>query len=172
MQYEIATGGLALSKNGSRLKLLMQGEPVPEGMLSDEEIRSLLEDGRIRPLREARAGEMPAMPPRRGKWSVSPSQCAGKDLEALLLMVLAVDPEYDVSSLPDEATAVRQLTADWHPTFDEEVAQATDRTAPRLMPDARVRRGSEKEMSPEAAQTLERARLRAEAEAAEKGVRE
>jgi hypothetical protein len=150
-----------------------QGEIVPEGMLSPDQIAGLLEQGVIEPITTERETKM-AESARRGKWSIDPAALAGKTLEDLIVMVVEIDPDYAIEGISSVSEAVTQLTADWHPAFREELARSSDKSRPAPLKTTTVKRedgkvisvegakdAGEPPMSDKAAAALERARERA-----------
>jgi len=144
VQYKVARGVLRMPRKtptvgtptrafNNSADYIKQGEVVPEGMLSPEEIASLLSGGIIEELTVA-PGQSAAVPVKsRGKWGVDPVTLVGKNLEELLIVVMQIDETFDVNELKTEADAVRHLTQHWDPAFREEIARSTDRSRPEQM---------------------------------------
>ncbi len=179
VQYKVARGVIRLPRDPKSTRkfrtqadFIKQGELIPEGLLGLNEIESLLSKGIIEPLSaealQAAAGRIPKT---RGKWGVDPVALAGKTLEDLLVMILEIDPDYDVSAFLTEADAVRHLTQDWDPAFREEVARSTDRNRPEQLRSNGVKDAGQRPMSDAAEKALARAKSRAQAqtEAAQPG---
>lgn len=177
--YRLARGTIKLprdNKSGRTFTtsgdFIKQGEMIPEGVLSDEQIKSFLATGRIELMAPAEVKQAAGMPKTRGKWGVDPTALIGKSMEELLVMVLEIDPEFDVTVIETEVDAVRQLTSDWDPAFREEIARSTDRSRPEQMKlkvshDGNEVRGARdagsRPMSPGAERALENAKQRAQA---------
>jgi len=153
-----------------------QGEIVPEGMLTPEQVASLLEQGVIEPITSVRESAIAAAA-KRGKWSVDPGSIVGKTLEDLLVMIVEIDPDYSVERISSLSDAATQLTADWHPAFREDLALASDKSRPAPLRTTSVRREDGKvisvegtkdagspDLSANARAALERARERAQAQ--------
>jgi hypothetical protein len=142
-QYEVSRGSLKFPSPKSRTKtavprpkFLAQGEIVPDGMLSDEEIESLLADGRIKELRGRKASKaLIQRKQKKGKWACDPKSLVGKDMEALLMLVLGIDEDFDVSTIKSKAQAIKQLTKDWDVEFSDPIAKSYDSNTPGLTPD-------------------------------------
>ena len=174
--YRVVRGSIKLPRDPKATRtfttqgdFLKQGDVIPEGVLSPEQLRSFLKDGRIEILRPAEAEAVKGRPKTRGRWSVDPSALAGKNLEDLLVMVLEIDPDFDVSEMTTEADAVRQLTENWDPAFRDTLTRATDKSRPEQLKlkttgnEVRVgmRDAGERPMSDAAQRALERARAKA-----------
>lgn len=170
-QYEVARGSIKLpfpktaSKTAApRAQFIKQGDIIPEGVLSAEEIDSLLRDKRIQPLKGSVAKKASkARTQRRGPWSADPATLEGKSLEDLLVLVLGIDEDFNVEKLTTVEKAVAQLTKDWDPAFADDVAKAYDRSGPILGEGGAQQTGEPRELSDKAKAVLERARARAAA---------
>ena len=179
--YRIARGSIKLprdAKSGRTFTpsgdFIKQGDMIPDGLFSPDQIKALLSEGRIETMQPAEAKQAARMPKTRGKWGVDPTALVGKSLEDLLVMVLEIDPDFDVADLTSETEAVRQLTTDWDPAFREEVTRSTDRSRPEQLrlttsKDGREVRAThdadERPMSDAAQKALARAKERAQAKA-------
>lgn len=174
-QYEVVRGAVKVPfpKGGSKLTggkpvFIMQGEIIPDDMLSTEEAKSLLADGRIVKLRpSSQARPAAAVTAKRGKWAVDPETLAGKELEELAMLVLGIDEDFDVTKLKTKALAIKQLTKDWDPTFADAVAKSYDKNSPGVQSAQGVQSSdSTQPASEKAAQALQRARAKAEGQQA------
>lgn len=165
VEYRVVSGALHLPRvpNTRGQKLIMQGEVVPSGVFSEEDIARWLKDGRIKQAAEAAPALERASNRHQGKWCVDPATLAGKNMEDLLLMVLEIDPEYDTEPLADEASVVRLLTRDWDPLFVPGVASAKDRSAVVAMTPNGVKGLGTKPMSEVAQAAMAAARAKARA---------
>lgn len=138
--YRVAQGCVKVPRDpkskrtfSTRADFLVQGDIVPEGVLSAEDIASLLAAGKIEPLIVQRPEEARGLPQRAGKWSVDPVALVGKSFEDLLIMVQEIDEDFDVTLLQDAGQAVRQLTQDWNPAFRDQIAKASDKSRPERL---------------------------------------
>lgn len=183
VQYRVARGVLRKPRKtlpnpkavalSNSCDYIQQGELIPEGMLDEVSIQSLLSEGRIEVLAPLAAGLAAKVPAQQGKWGVDPVALVGKNLEELLIIVMEIDENFDVSTLTTEAQAIRQLTADWNPAFREEIARTTDRSRPEQMRmessrDGRVVKGNvhdagNRPLSGDAEKALANAKARAQA---------
>jgi len=181
-QYEVAFGALKVpapegkAKRYSKAEFVRQGEEIPEGTFTDEDMERFLKGGRIRAVRGSQSARRSA--PRkqqRGKWSVNPESLRNKSLTELRQMVVAIDPKFKVKSLRNKQEAIEQLTQDFDKVFEEPVApHATDKTMPgvSLVSDETEgrrsglgARGQDRGLSPRAAANLERAKEQAQSDA-------
>lgn len=137
--YKVVRGSIKLprprgAKFISRSQFINQGELIPDGIFSDADIQSWLQDGRIEPISDMDSPLVEnARVEHRGKWTVDPSVIAGKSMETLLLMVLEIEPDYDTDSLESEGDVARLLTSDWKPSYASTVPAANDRSRPKAM---------------------------------------
>lgn len=169
--YEVARGSLKMVYppggtpiSAPKAEFITQGELVPEGLLSEEEIKSLLEDGRITKVRNhAHAKVAPALKQKRGKWSVDPETLAGKNMEELTMLILGIDEDFDVGSIKSKAGAIEQLTKDWDAIFASQIAKAYDINTPGLSVDGVKNIVNEADPSAKVRSTLERAKAKAQA---------
>lgn len=136
--YRLARGTIKLPRDPKRTfttsgDFIKQGDMIPSGVLSPEQVKSMLSDGRIECMQPAEAALAVREPKYRGKWGVDPTALVGKSLEDLLVMVQEIDEDFDVTTLANEVDAVRQLTMDWDPAFRETIARASDRSRPERL---------------------------------------
>lgn len=184
-QYRVANGSLRkprvkgqVPKVRRAVDYIGQGELVPDGMLTQEEIEKLLETGVIEALPTGGpAGAAAPTYAARGKWSVDPSALVSKTLEDLCVMILEIDPNYDVAGL-DSIQAATILTADWHPAFRETLATSSDKSRPaplsmtskqnakgKVVEQRGAKDAGSRPMSEDASATLEALRARAQEKA-------
>lgn len=175
MDYEVVRGSIKVpyvaepGEKSRRMntspRYLRPGEMLPEGMFTEEDIESLEKSGIIKASAQSKSSPRPRRLQRRGKWSVNPDTLAGKDQEALLLMVLEIDPEFDTDKLKTKEQTIAQLTKDFDMEFDVPVATATDKTRPGFRgtehaPENGVKDLGDTPMTPKAREALERSRAR------------
>jgi len=153
-------------KHVTRNDFVQQNDILPENVFSQADIDRLLSDGRIAPTGTLQQVQMSNGVRVRGKWVVDPVTLLGENLEALLIRVVEIDPDFDTNLLATEADAVRQLTRDWDPRFAEQLSVASDRTGVVPLTPNGVKDAGGREMSQSSHQALERARARAGADAA------
>jgi len=174
-QYEVARGSLKVPfpKGGTAISaprgtFIGQGEVVPEGMLSEVEVQSLLEDGRITKVRTA-PGTKVAAPrkQKRGKWSVDPETLAGKNMEELTMLILGIDEDFDVGSIKSKAGAIEQLTKHWDPAFADQISKSYDTNTPGLNADGVKASFNENDPGSKARALLEKAKAKAAQQDAE-----
>lgn len=181
-QYKVARGTIRKPRqDGRRIRtaadFVGQGEIVPEGMLTPDQIASMLEQGLIEPISTQREAAV-AEAAKRGKWSVDPGSIAGKTLEDLMVMIVEIDPGYPVENITTISEAATQLTADWHPAFRDDLAVSSDKSRPAPLRSTQVKREDGKvievrgakdagspEMGARSQEALDRLRERAKAPA-------
>lgn len=168
-QYKVAKGVLKRPRSltGPRkvptaADFIGQGELIPDGMLTSDAIADLLQHGLIEKVSVVQATTPGALPPRRGKWSVDPAVLVSKTLDELVIMVLEIDPDFDVAQITDAQFAVTQLTADWHPSFRDTLTRSTDRSRPEAMRSSGTKDAGSKPLSEAAAKALASAKERAQ----------
>lgn len=173
MEYVVARGSIKLPSKlpeGAkrtavpRPKFVMQDQIIPEGTISEDEIEALLADGRIVPLRQGSAKAQQNAAARRqkgGKWAVDPATLKGKDSEELGMLILGIDPDFDLSKTKTEKEMVAQLTMDWDPTFQDPIARGFDTNTPGLTSEG-VKSGEVGHLSEKAQSNLDRAKAKAE----------
>jgi hypothetical protein len=169
--------GTPRNKRNKAITYWQPGDIIPPGALTQDDLDSLLENNLIREVtRRLTTKERESLRVKRvqrgGIWSLNPETLEGKDLDELLLIVLERDPNFDTDTLKTEEAAIKQLTRDWQPEFDEELSHGSDRTVPQLPRAHDVERGPISEgksrpMSAKARAALERAQRRAQPTAGE-----
>lgn len=169
--YRLVKGTLRVPRQGNRsfdtsADTIKQGDVIPAGMLSREEVDSFLESGRIEEVPQSIVDSGQAPVRSRGVWSVDPKTLSGKSMEDLTVMVLEIDPSFDLRLLTNEQAAVAQLTKEWDPAYREDIAKSSDRSRPeRLRHDGTKDKGVVP-MSDSATQALESAKARAQGDQA------
>jgi len=172
-QYEVARGSIKVpfpktaSKTAApRPQFFRQGDLLPDGALSEEEISSLLADKRIAVVRGSQKGtKIERRTQQRGPWSVDPESLEGKNSEELGMLILGIDPDFDLRKIKTDEDAVKQLTKDWDPAFADDIAKAYDKGNPALTEDGAKRvEGSGHELSAKAKATLSKAKARAKSQ--------
>lgn len=141
--YRIIRGSIKLSRatTGVHVQVkgdfLMQGDLLPVDMFSAKEIQSWLVGGRIELAGESTEVASEAVEQQRVRASnpfrADPSTLVGKSLEDLLMMVLEIQEDYDMSNLETEVDAVRLLTSGWDPKYTQTVAPVSDRSRPEAL---------------------------------------
>lgn len=178
-QYRVVRGCIRKPRGGDKRQFVgrndffQQGDLLPAGVFGSDDIESWLADGRIarvnvEPAVAAQAG---AAIEARGKWTVDPATLVGKGMDALLLMVAEIDPEFDTDQLASEADAVRLLTSNWNPVFAQVVPPANDRSKPEVInlshleqtEDGSATRSTMRPLSEAGQDALARARAKAQA---------
>lgn len=183
-QYVVKRGVLKMPRAaGSKDKqfsvsvdMVRQGELLPEGVFTKDDIAGWLRDGRIAVLGAVDGPAASAvLPQRKSKWCVDPVSLVRKDMETLMAMILEIDEDYDFAGIKSEEDAIRQLSQDWNPAFAAPVAVATDKTDPALQrltgrtreAGSGLKDAGSPELSREASKVLDQARLQAQAAEAE-----
>lgn len=95
---------------------LMPGDAIPEGMISDRELRGMVASGTVREIATpdaARAAQKNAQK-HLSKWNVDPATLGNYTLEDMMVMVQEIDPQYPLDGLTDQA-ARDLLTKDFDP---------------------------------------------------------
>jgi len=145
--YRVKTGTIWLPDT----RQLPEGCVVPEGAIDETELAGLIKAGIVeevaldnpsgtaaprgpapgKPIRSAPPLDNteveipePSPVPVKGKWNVDPALLEGKDLQDLLIMVMEIDPKWDLSTLDEEAARFL-LSKDFVPVFQEPVPEAT-----------------------------------------------
>ena len=128
--YQVAIGSIQIpsTKRASFTgHFLRPGDAIPEDMISDKELASLLSAGIICviPDGEEDLAEQVASKHLASQWVLSPEQLVSKGLEDLLCMIVEIDPLYDIGDM-DEESARALLSRDHEPEFDSDPAKAID----------------------------------------------
>lgn len=110
------------------------GRPIPDGLLDQATTRRLIGEGLLVPLPQELADSVPAPAAYKGPWSLKLELLRGKSHEDLLELVLGIDPNFDISTLPDVASCLAQLTKDYAPEFSETVQPVVDSKRPKGNP--------------------------------------
>jgi len=176
--YRVIRGAIRLPRGKttgftmSRRDMVMQGELLPPGIFPEADIKSWLSEGRIALAGVSVEAAQAAVEARAANpFRVDPSTLVGKTMEDLLIMVLEIDPEYDADSLESEADAVRLLTSGWEPSMRQVIAPVNDRSRPQALALDKLEQGAagsalkmgSRDLSAEAAASLEAAKARAQA---------
>lgn len=146
--------------------MVNQGDTFPGNMFLEAEITGWLEDGKIKfvpSTADTAAEEIVLTPP--GKWHVDPEVLIDKDMEGLLLLVLDIDPLYDVDSLTDMGAVVRLLTKNFDREQTSIIAPAVDKSSASAMrPEDGVKDFGSRDLASVAAEALAAAKARASGE--------
>ncbi len=145
-------------------EFLRPGDAIPEGMLSDREIKTLLASGTIKEIATPRVAEAAQQAARKhmSKWSVDPASLGNKTFEDLLVMIQDIDPQFPLDKIADDAAARRQLTRDFDPEFRENQADVLARDPVSRLTTEGVKDGDQGSLSDRAAENLAELQARAE----------
>lgn len=179
--YQVARGVIRIPssitgmQNGSFSRpneFLRPGDAIPEGLLSDREIRQLLASRTIKQIATPRVAEAAQEAARRhlSLWSVDPATLGRKSLEDLLVMIQEIDPEYPLDQIPDDAAARRLLTKDFDPEFREDPSDVLARDPVSRLTATGARDGGNGSLSSKAAAALAELQARATTPAAKGNV--
>lgn len=152
-------------------EFLRPGDAIPEGMLSDRELRSLLASGIVKEIDTPRRAQAAQEAARRhmSRWSVDPATLGRKSLEDLLVMIQEIDPEYPLDQVQDEDAARRLLSKDFDPDFREDPADVLARDPVSRLTASGVKDSGKGPLSQKAASALAELQARAETPEAKGG---
>lgn len=164
-------------KDGSfsrKNEFLRPGDAIPVGMLSDREIRTLLASGVIKEIATPRRAQAAQEAAKRhmSKWSIDPASLGRKSFEDLIVMIQAIDPQFPLEQIEDEAAARRQLSKDFDPEFREDPADVLGRDPVARLTPSGVKDSGRGSLSARAQAALAELQARAETPQAKGGADE